>query len=72
MVSDTTQEPVVVRIDVTGSALNYYVGSNHAAKHNVDVAEGQNMVMVQSSETTTAYDDTAFKTSYIESILAAG
>ena len=33
----SSQEPVLIKIDVSDSNENYYVGFNHMAKHHADV-----------------------------------
>merc|ERR1712157_297885 len=60
------QEPVIVKIDVSGSNDNYYVGFNHRAKYNSDVFDYANKVTIQ------RYTGTGYSISYSDGVLDAG
>jgi len=60
------QEPVIVRIDKSGSNDNYYVGFNHKAKYNANVVDNGNRVTIQ------RYTGSAYGQSYVEGALDAG
>ena len=62
----SNQDPVIIRIDVSESTENYYVGFNHKSSYNSDTNEYANKVTIH------RYQGTGYALSFVEASLGSG